>query len=155
MAKLTDLPVEIIVEIVEYLFALYSSTVAGNIGLSTTKGVRLSFFNVREVNKAFRAATTRVFFGGLFDVWYRAYGPMNMGRRIALDREHARAQDRLSALPPSGESNRFDPCMEWKVVLLKYLERKFRFQEEVLFGNLDHFKAKEENIRSSARVGVT
>lgn len=150
MAKLTDLAMELIVEIVEYLFALYSSTMAENIGFSTTKGVRLSFFNVREVNRAFRAATTRVFFGGLIDVWYRAYGVMNMGRRIALDQEHARAQDCLSALPPSGESNCFDLCMEWNLVLRNYLERKIRFQEEVLFGILDHFEVNEKNIRSSA-----
>lgn len=120
MAKLTDLPAELIVEIMQYLFVLYSPSLKDNIGVSLNKGGRVSFFNAREVNRAFRAAAaTTTFLKQRIGRW-SMYDNLQTSRQIALDREHAKAQDLLPALVPSEGGRTSNSEYQWLITSIRF-----------------------------------
>lgn len=94
MAKLTDLPFELIARIADRLFPgqADSSILTQSLSLTLHEDhIRLDFFNLRQVNRTFLAATTSVFFRGCIMIWAKR-GSNIMEQRIALEKRYARIQ---------------------------------------------------------------
>lgn len=94
MAKITNLPPELLQEIVSYLIAVYDQSQGPLRKPWIKRGDRLSFFNARDVSRAFRDATTAVFFKGNIERWSKG-GVATIIRRMRLERAYAMARDRM------------------------------------------------------------